>query len=51
MKIIRKMRDDGQGLVEYALIIVLVAVFLIVALNVLGSGLVSSFYNNIISAL
>ena len=47
----RKLQEGGQGLVEYSLIIVLVAIALIVALNVLGSGLVSGFYNNIISAL
>ena len=43
--------EGGQGLVEYALIVVLVAVGLILALNVLGSGLVGGFFNNIIAAL
>lgn len=47
----RKLQEGGQGLVEYALIIVLVAIGLIVALNILGSGLISGYYNNIISAL
>ena len=46
-----KIQGDGQGLVEYSLIIVLVAIALIVGLNLLGSGLVGGFFNNIISAL
>ena len=51
MSIHGKIQDDGQGLVEYALIIVLVAIGLIVALNLLGSGLVGGIFNNIISSL
>lgn len=46
-----KAREPGQGLIEYALIIVLLAIGLIVALNVLGGGVVSAFYNNIIAIL
>ncbi len=37
--------EDGQGLVEYAFILVLVAVGLIGVLGVLGEG-VSLFYKN-----
>jgi Flp pilus assembly pilin Flp len=49
MKFIRS--EQGQGLVEYALIIVLLAIVSIVALNFLASGITGSFYNNIISNL
>ena len=40
----------GQGLVEYALILILVAVVLIAILTVLSPGLVN-IYQNIVNAL
>lgn len=43
--------ESGQGLVEYALIIVLLAIVCIVALNFLADGLAGSMYNNIVSNL
>lgn len=36
-------REEGQGMVEYGLIIALIAVFLIAALTKLGSGLQETF--------
>lgn len=44
-------KQSGQGLVEYALIIVLLAIVLIVALNFLASGITGAMYNNIIESL
>lgn len=38
--------EQGQGMVEYALILMLVAVVVIVAIQVLGSG-TNSLYGNI----
>jgi Flp pilus assembly pilin Flp len=43
--------ERGQGLYEYALIILFVAIVLIVALNLLGSGIVNGIYNNVISQI
>ena len=43
-------REEGQGLVEYALIIVLVAIVVIVALTALG-GQVSSVFESITNTL
>lgn len=43
--------ERGQGLIEYALIIVLLAIVSIVALNFLASGISGAMYNNIISSL
>ena len=40
----------GQGLVEYALILILVAIVLIAILTVLSPGLVN-IYQNIVNAL
>lgn len=42
-------REEGQGLVEYALILVLVAVVVIVALRILG-GKVNTVFNDINTA-
>ena len=39
-------REEGQGLVEYALILVLIAIVVIVALKLLG-GQVSNVFNTI----
>jgi Flp pilus assembly pilin Flp len=41
----------GQGLVEYALIIVLLAIFLIVALTLLGGGISNGLYNTILPSI
>jgi Flp pilus assembly pilin Flp len=43
--------ENGQGLVEYALLIVLLAIASIVALNFLADGITGALYNNIISNL
>ena len=43
-------QEEGQGLVEYALIIVLVAIVVIVALTALG-GQVSSVFESITNTL
>ena len=43
-------KEEGQGLVEYALIIVLVAIVVIVALTALG-GQVSSVFESITNTL
>lgn len=43
-------REEGQGLVEYALILVLVAVVVIVVLAVLGP-LVANVFSNINNSL
>ncbi len=43
--------ERGQGLVEYALIIALLAIVVIVALNFLASGITGALYNNIIANL
>ena len=42
--------EEGQGLVEYALILVFVAVVLILLLTILGPG-IRNVYQNIINAL
>ncbi len=43
-------RDEGQGLVEYGMIIALVAVVAITAVTALGNGVDASF-NGIVGAL
>jgi pilus assembly protein Flp/PilA len=43
-------REEGQGLVEYALILVLVAVVVIVVLSLLGPA-IGNVFSNIIRAL
>jgi pilus assembly protein Flp/PilA len=43
-------RDEGQGLVEYALILVLVAVVVIVVLSLLGPA-IGNVFSNIIRAI
>jgi Flp pilus assembly pilin Flp len=50
-QIARTRQEMGQGLVEYALLIVLLAILLIVALNLLGSGITGALYNEIIANL
>lgn len=43
--------EFGQGLVEYALLIVFLAIAVIIGLNLLASGIAGSLYNNIIANL
>ncbi|MGC9397562.1 MAG: Flp family type IVb pilin [Anaerolineae bacterium] len=43
-------REEGQGLVEYALILVLIAIVVIVILTVLG-GQISTIFSQITSGL
>lgn len=38
--------DDGQGLVEYALILVLVAIVVLIALAALGDTIANGLYKN-----
>jgi pilus assembly protein Flp/PilA len=42
--------EDGQGLAEYALILVLVVIIVIVVLTVLGSA-VGDLYSNIVCSV
>jgi len=44
-----KAKDEGQGMVEYALIILLIALVLIILLVIVGSQL-SGLYSTIISS-
>jgi len=55
MKVMKKVvgfvkNEEGQGLVEYALILALVALLVVIALKFLG-GTVANTYNNIGNAL
>jgi pilus assembly protein Flp/PilA len=43
-------REEGQGMVEYALIIALVAILLIAALTALSTGIGTTF-NDIVASL
>ena len=43
-------KEEGQGLVEYALILVLIAIVVIVILGILG-GQVNTIFSTIASAL
>lgn len=43
-------REEGQGLVEYALILVLIAIVVIIILTTLG-GVVSNVFSQIVSGL
>ncbi|MDY7042070.1 MAG: Flp family type IVb pilin [Chloroflexota bacterium] len=43
-------REEGQGLVEYALILVLVAIVVIVVLQLLGPAL-GNIFSNIMTAI
>lgn len=45
------MEEQGQGLVEYAIIIVLVAVVVIVILSVFGQAIKDSLYHEIIDSI
>jgi pilus assembly protein Flp/PilA len=50
MRKLNDLRKKGQGLVEYALILVLIAIVVIVILGVLG-GAVNTIFSTIASAL
>ena len=43
-------REEGQGLVEYALILVLVSIVVIVILTILGPS-IGNIFSNIVTAL
>jgi len=43
-------REEGQGLVEYALILVLVGIVVVVILSVLGKS-IGNIFSNIVRAL
>jgi len=43
-------REEGQGLVEYALILVLVAIVVIVILAILGPA-IGNIFSNIVNSL
>jgi pilus assembly protein Flp/PilA len=43
-------REEGQGLVEYALILVLVAIVVIVILAILGPA-VGNVFSNVVNAI
>jgi len=50
MRKLNDLREKGQGLVEYALILVLIAVVVIVILGLLG-GAVNGIFSDVASAL
>lgn len=43
-------RERGQGLVEYALLLIFVAVVMVLILTVLGPG-ISNIYSNLVQTL
>jgi pilus assembly protein Flp/PilA len=43
-------REEGQGLVEYALVILLVAIIVVVLVTVLGPG-IGNMYSNVINLM
>ncbi len=43
-------REEGQGLVEYALVILLVSVVVVVLVTVLGPG-IGNMYSNVINLM
>lgn len=47
----RRSEDEGQGLVEYALLLALVALIVIVILVVVGQAVRDGLYENIIEAI
>ncbi len=50
MRKLNDLREKGQGLVEYALILVLIAIVVLVILGVLG-GQVNTIFSTISSAM
>lgn len=51
MRTRESLMEGAQALVEYVFLILLIAIFLIVALNILGGGIVNGIYHNIIGQL
>lgn len=49
-ELVSRLREEGQGLVEYALILVLVAVVVIVILALLGPA-IGNIFSNIIAGM
>lgn len=47
----RKRLEQGQGLVEYVLILILIAIVVIAALNILANGLANGLYQNILAVI
>ncbi|MBN2471922.1 MAG: pilus assembly protein [Anaerolineae bacterium] len=47
---VARLREEGQGLVEYALILVLVAVVVIVILALLGPA-IGNIFSNIVAGM
>lgn len=43
--------EFGQTMVEYALIVLFLAIVMIAGLNLLGSGILSSMYNIVLAKL
>lgn len=43
-------REDGQGLVEYALILVLVAIVVLALVGIIGGG-IGNIFSNIVNTL
>ncbi len=43
-------REDGQGLVEYALILVLVAIVVMALVGIIGGG-IGNIFSNIVNTL
>ena len=43
-------REEGQGLVEYALILVLIAIVVIIILTTLG-GVIQNVFNSVVGGL
>lgn len=48
--ILRRLGCEGQTLVEYALILLLVALVVVATVGVLGNTLVNTYYNQVIGA-
>jgi Flp pilus assembly pilin Flp len=44
----RKRIEEGQGLVEYALILAVVALAVVIGLTLMGEGIAGAIYNDII---
>ena len=49
-RMVTRLREEGQGLVEYALILVLVAVVVIVILALLGPA-IGNIFSNIVAGM
>lgn len=47
----QSMNESGQGMVEYALLLILIAMVVMIALTALGNSGVRMIYDNILSLL